>query len=136
MVGCPENLDYKQFFKFYHEIETDINEFTEETLLTFIFISRYWDINEQTHCPACKQSHYFKKVKDRTCFQCPNCSHQIYPLAGTIFHQSTTPLLKWCIASHLISKGTSARKLQSLIGVSNKTALRMKNAITKVTHTF
>lgn len=59
----------------------------------------------------------------------------IYPLAGTIFEGSTTPLTLWFHAMYLFSiskNGVSAKELQRQLGVTYKTAWRMANQIRKL----
>ncbi|WP_277214204.1 IS1595 family transposase, partial [Isoptericola croceus] len=59
----------------------------------------------------------------------------VYPLAGTIFEKSTTPLKSWFYAMHLIAStrcGISAKQLERELGVTYKTAWRMFNQIRKL----
>lgn len=56
----------------------------------------------------------------------------MYPLAGTIFNKSTTPLKKWFYAIYLFSvskNGVAAKELERHVGVSYKTAHRMEKQI-------
>lgn len=73
----------------------------------------------------------FYRVKGRKCFE-DSKGHQIYPLKGTIFENSSTPLRKWFYAIFLFSNaknGISAMELQRQLGVSYKCAWRMGNQI-------
>ncbi len=57
---------------------------------------------------------------------------QVYPLKGTIFEGSDTPLTKWFYAIFLFAHsrtGISAKELQRQIGVTYKTAWRMCDRI-------
>lgn len=59
----------------------------------------------------------------------------IYPMAGTIFEDSTTPLSLWFYAIYLFSvskNGISAKELQRQLGVTYKTAWRMASQIRKL----
>ncbi|MBI2621679.1 MAG: IS1595 family transposase [Candidatus Levybacteria bacterium] len=79
-------------------------------------------------CPSCKRLSVFYPVTGRTSFACKFCGYQIYPLAGTIFEKSTTPLDLWFFAMYLIVQtrsGISAKQLERLLGVTYKTAWRM-----------
>lgn len=83
-------------------------------------------------CPECEAKADFVRVKGRKCYSCTQCSHQIYPMAGTIFEKSTTPLTLWFYAMYLFAKsknGVSAKELQRHLGVSYPTAHRMGHAI-------
>ena len=84
--------------------------------------------SDEMECPKCKKVEKFYKVTDRTSYACNNCGHHLYPLAGTIFEKSTTPLDLWFFAMYLMVQtrsGTSAMQLQRMLGVTYKTAWRM-----------
>lgn len=79
-------------------------------------------------CPKCNTVQKFYPVKGRTAYACNACGHHIYPLAGTIFEKSTTPLDSWFFAMYLMTQtrsGTSAKQLERMLGVTYKTAWRM-----------
>lgn len=79
-------------------------------------------------CPKCNTIQKFYPVTRRTSYACNACGHHIYPLAGTIFEKSTTPLDLWFFAMYLMTQtrsGTSAMQLQRMLGVTYKTAWRM-----------
>lgn len=79
-------------------------------------------------CPKCKTVQKFYPVTNRTAYACNSCGHHIYPLAGTIFEKSTTPLDLWFFAMYLMAQtrsGTSAKQLERMLGVTYKTAWRM-----------
>jgi len=80
------------------------------------------------HCPVCDKITKHHKVSNRTCYECDNCGHQVYPLAGTIFHKSATPLKTWFEVIHRMAStrcGISAKQIQREFGVTYKTAWRM-----------
>lgn len=79
-------------------------------------------------CLKCNAIQKFYQVTDRTSYACNSCGHHIYPLAGTIFEKSTTPLDLWFFAMYCMVQtrfGTSAMQLQRMLGVTYKTAWRM-----------
>jgi transposase len=79
-------------------------------------------------CPKCNTEQKFYPVKGRTSYACNACGHHIYPLAGTIFEKSTTPLDLWFFAMYLMVQtrsGISAKQLERMLGVTYKTAWRM-----------
>lgn len=73
----------------------------------------------------------YKLVKGRKCFQ-NSTGKQIYPLKGTIFEKSATPLTLWFYAIYLFSvskNGVSAKELQRQLGVTYKCAWRIGHRI-------
>jgi transposase len=83
---------------------------------------------EPYECPKCKTTQKFYPVKGRTAYACNSCGHHFYPLAGTIFEKTTTPLDLWFYAMFLMTKthaGISAKLLQRELGVTYKTAWRI-----------
>jgi transposase-like protein len=66
------------------------------------------------------------------CYACDHCGNHLFPLAGTIFHKSTTPLTTWFYTIKLMSStrvGISAKQIQRETGVTYKTAWRMMKQI-------
>jgi len=83
---------------------------------------------DEMECPKCKRLSVFYHLTGRTSYNCKFCNYQIYPLAGTIFEKSTTPLQYWFFAMYLMTQtrsGTSAKQLERMLGVTYKTAWRM-----------
>src|SRR3989344_9176638 len=74
----------------------------------------------------------YYRVRDRMCYSHKTTRHQIYPLAGTIFEKTSTPLVLWFHAIYLFSaskNGVSAKELQRQLGVTYKCAWRMGHQI-------
>lgn len=83
---------------------------------------------DTTSCPKCNQATVFYPVTNRSSYACKLCGHHVYPLAGTIFEKSTTPLDLWFFAMYLMTQtrsGISAKQLERMLGVTYKTAWRM-----------
>jgi transposase len=83
-------------------------------------------------CKYCSEVTKHHRVSNRPCYACDNCGNHVYPMAGTIFEKSTTPLKLWFYAIYLISStrcGISAKQLQRELGVTYKTAWRMFHQI-------
>ena len=83
--------------------------------------------NDMT-CSKCNRRSNFYKIKGRTAYACQFCGYHLYPLAGTIFDKSSTPLTLWFYAIYLMAQtrsGISAKQLQRELGVTYKTAWRM-----------
>jgi|SRR5690348_1139204 len=59
---------------------------------------------------------------------CDHFGNHIYPLTGTVFEKTTTPLRTWFYAMYLMGStgcGISAKQIQRETGVTYKTAWRM-----------
>jgi transposase len=79
-------------------------------------------------CAKCDAPRKHHRVAGRTAYACQTCGNHIYPLAGTIFEKSTTPLHLWFYAMYLMGStrcGISAKQVQRETGVTYKTAWRM-----------
>jgi len=78
-------------------------------------------------CPACKTaSAAWNESRNR--LECPNCHHQTYLTAGTIFDKTRTPLTTWFEAAwHLTTakNGMSAKTLERTLGIRYRTAWMM-----------
>lgn len=99
----------------------------DDACLDYIFQARFGD----KEC-VCGRKGTMYRVKDRKCYACSFCAHQIHPTSGTIFHKSSTALTDWFYALFLFSSarnGVSAKELQRQLGVTYKTAWRMAHQI-------
>jgi len=77
----------------------------------------------------------YYRVRNRKCYAHSETGKQIHPLAGTIFHKSSTPLRLWFFAIFLFSaskNGVSAKELERHLGVTYKCAWRMASQIRKL----
>jgi|SRR3989344_254043 len=93
---------------------------TDETCLDYIFKLRY------------PKAQGYYKVKARKCYSHKTTRHQIHPLAGTIFHKSSTSLCDWFFAIYLFAgakNGVSAKELQNHLSCTYKTAWRIGHQI-------
>lgn len=102
----------------------------DDACMEFIKEQRWPD--GRTMCAKCgvERKHY--RVTGRTAYACDHCGNHIYPMAGTIFEKSTTPLRTWFHAMYLMGStrcGISAKQIQRETGVTYKTAWRMFNQI-------
>jgi len=78
-------------------------------------------------CKACGLIDGFHKLPIRPAYQC-QCGHQVYPLANSPFHKSTTDLRTWFLAIFFMTNtrsGMSALQFQRISGVTYKTAWRI-----------
>jgi transposase-like protein len=79
-------------------------------------------------CNKCGQERKHYHVGNRTAYACDHCGNHIYPLKGTIFEKSSTPLKTWFYAMYLMGStrcGISAKQIQRETGVTYKTAWRI-----------
>src|SRR4051812_1224989 len=70
-------------------------------------------------CPRCENRHAYALVKNRR-WQCAGCRHQVSLTAGTILHNTKTPLTVWFWAAYLMTtdkRGVSALLLQRQLGL-------------------
>lgn len=97
----------------------------EDACLRHLFLSRH---PTETPCPKCRHTGSYRRIKNRPAYQCGKCGNQIYPMKGTIYEKSRTPLMYWYYALFLFVKskrGLTAKELQRQLGVTYKTAHRM-----------
>lgn len=85
-------------------------------------------------CPKCGgKKHSFAAA--RRIFQCSACRVQTSAKAGTIFHKSTTPLVKWFLAIYQITSAKndiSGLELARQLGVKWDTAWLIKQKLMEV----
>jgi len=77
-------------------------------------------------CPKC-DGEKISSILKRDQHNCDNesCRYQFSVTAGTIFHDTHLPLVKWFLATYILCqsrKGVSANQLKRMLGVSYKTA--------------
>jgi transposase len=104
----------------------------DEACLDWLWRERFAPDGSHTHCPKCDRERKFHKVAERPAWDCDTCGYHLHPLAGTIFHKSSTSLHLWFYAMHLMTStrcGISAKQLERELGVTYKTAWRMLNLI-------
>ncbi len=78
-------------------------------------------------CTTCGLLEGFHKLPNRPAYQC-ECGSQLYPLAGTPFHKTTTDLRTWFLSIFFMTNtrsGMSALQFQRISGVTYKTAWRI-----------
>src|ERR1700729_3842711 len=121
----------------YSESSYSLMEFMREfpddaACLSWLWRNRFADDGEHAECPKCERVRKFHKVKERPAWDCDSCGHHLHPLAGTIFHKSSTSLQLWFYAIYIMAStrcGVSAKQLERELGVTYKTAWRMFNLI-------
>lgn len=76
-------------------------------------------------CPRCQNPNPARLTNSAKIVYCKECDYQFTATAGTIFHDSHLPLIKWLTATYLICesrKGMSANQVKRTLGISYKTA--------------
>lgn len=89
---------------------------TEEACQEYVAASRWPD---GFTCPRCEHRRAYAIVKPRR-WQCAACRHQVSLTAGTILHNTKTPLTLWFWAAYLMTtdkRGVSALLLQRQLGL-------------------
>jgi transposase len=87
------------------------------------------------HCKVCGEITKHHKITSRQAYACDKCGNHVYPMVGTIFEKSVTPLKLWFYAIFLMSAtrcGISAKQIQREVGVTYKTAWRMAHEIRSI----
>jgi len=118
--------------------EFSIREFfqkfpNDETCLEHIMNVRFG--GTRFECSSCGKDSTHHKLKDRRTYVCANCGHHVNPTAGTILHDTRTPLVSWFYAIYLFCTtrhGVSAKELQRQLGVTYKTAYRIGQQIRSI----
>jgi hypothetical protein len=85
-------------------------------------------------CPKCAGTKY-SYCEPKRLFQCTACRLQTAARAGTIFHKSRTPLVKWFLAMHLMTSAKNdiaALELARQLDVKWDTAWLIKQKLMEV----
>ena len=101
----------------------------DDTCLDYLMQLRH---GESLDCPKCDKHGKFHRIRRHPAYECQWCGHEIYPMVGTMFHRSHTPLQKWFYAMYLFTTtrhGVPAKELQRQLGVSYPTAFRIAHKI-------
>ena len=64
---------------------------SEDNCINWLFRTRW---PQGFVCPKCYGKEYWQ-ISTRNLYKCTSCHHQVSLTAGTIFHKTRTPLLKW-----------------------------------------
>lgn len=87
------------------------------------------------HCEKCGKTTSHYRIKGRLCYGCEFCGSHVYPMAGTIFQDSHTPLKLWfkAIAYMAVTRcGISSRQLSRDLGVGVKTGYRIWHQVRQI----
>ena len=120
-----------QFQKGYSVFEFMHHYGTEEQCRKALESARWPD---GFRCPDCGHDHCCT-IESRKLYQCTRCKYQTSPTNDTVFQSTKLPLTVWFLAMYFISQsknGIAALELKRQIGVSYKTAWRMKHKLMQV----
>lgn len=110
-----------------------LRDFANETAC----LSWLADANElrMGYCPQCGRRSKHHLIVKRHASSCQWCGLQQSSRTGTIYHRSRTPLLVWFFAVYLVVSDhrMTVKEMQSLLGVTYKTAWRMRSLIRRST---
>lgn len=117
-------LSVREFFKRFPD---------EDTCLEHVMDVRFGLRHTCSKCGTIDAT--FHKLASRKSYACASCGDNLYPCAGTIFHDSRTPLQVWFYAIYLFSvsrNGVSGMELHRTLGVTRKTGYRIGVQIRKL----
>ncbi len=86
-------------------------------------------------CRSCGLASTFHRIRERRAFACSHCGNHVYPTAGSVFQDTRTPLQSWFYAIYLFvatRQGVSGKELQRQLGVTYKTAYRLRTHMRKL----
>jgi transposase-like protein len=98
------------------------NTFSNDDLCRELLERLRWP--NKPECPRCKGP-VARLVNTPNILYCKDCDYQFTVTAGSIFHDSHLPLIKWFTAVYLLcesKKGMSAMQIKRTLGISYKTA--------------
>lgn len=104
----------------------------DRTCLDHLMEQRFGD---RCKCPKCGRTAKFHKIRQIPAYACQWCGYHLHPMAQTSFARSRVGLQLWYHAVFLYAcghNGITARELQRLLGLTYKTAWRMRNTIIDV----
>ena len=105
-----------------------------DSCLEFLFRLRCAD----RVCPQCGRKNSFYRQRRKRSFMCSCGRHQIYPMAGTVFENSSLPLLSWFRVIHAAwqDDGLTGKEIQRILTVTYPTAWRMRKKLLPLLNTF
>lgn len=107
----------------------------EEACLDHIMSVRFGGTRfDCQRCGVIGATHH--RLANRRAYSCSACGNHVYPTAGTILHDTRTPLVSWFYAMYLFCTtrhGVSGKELQRQLGVTYKTAYRIGQQIRDLT---
>ena len=90
----------------------------DNACLDYMFKQAYGDMEACYNCGVIEPKYY--RIRSKKVYSCKDCGNQISPLAGTIFHKSSTSLRDWFYAIYLFSVSKNGVSAVSLLVRINK----------------
>jgi transposase-like protein len=119
---------------FPHNLREFQRQFATEAACQHYLAACRWP--EGFRCPRCGHPRAYALVKQRR-WECAACRHQVSLTAGTILHNTKTPLAQWFWAAYLMTtdkRGISALLLQRQLGLRRyETAWMMLHKLRRAT---
>ena len=78
-------------------------DFPDEAICLEYIATLLYPTFPEIHCRTCGEVLKHHRLNGRKAFSCQRCGTHVYPLAGTIFEKSRTPLKSWFYAMYLMS---------------------------------
>jgi transposase-like protein len=107
----------------------------DDACRSWLWRTRHAPDGRHAYCRSCRRERAFKRYatrQRRRSWTCSGCGLHIQPTAGTIFEGSSTSLHLWFYAFYLMTStrgALSAKQLERELGVTYKTARRMRGLI-------
>jgi AcrR family transcriptional regulator/transposase-like protein len=104
---------------------------TQEQALEWLWRVRFSSDGRRAACRKCGRTRTHHRIRSRPAWECDSCGSHIHPTAGTVLERSRTPIPVWIAAARSLCAypDLSARQLQAELGVSYKTAWRMRRVL-------
>ena len=102
---------------------------TDRVCLDYLLRLRF---GTRIDCPKCSRTAKFHKIRQIPAYACQWCGYHLHPMAQTRFARSRIGLRHWFHAVFLFADGNngmSARELQRALGLTYKTAWRIRTTI-------
>jgi len=115
-----------------HKLESFAPIGDEAACLHWLWTALYAPDGASAVCRRCRTMRRFHRVSRRRAYACDHCGTQVYPTAGTFMQGSGLGVATWFAAATLVTDGDESvapRALAGELGVSYKTALRMKRRL-------
>jgi AcrR family transcriptional regulator len=104
---------------------------THEQGLQWLWRVRFSTDGRRASCRKCGRTRTHHRIRSRPAWECDACGSHIHPTAGTVLERSRTPIPVWIAAglSLCAYPDLSARQLQAELGVTYKTAWRVRRVL-------